>query len=372
MEKQDLYEKVQAFTREVVEPKAERIDKENKFPADIFKQIGELGLFALIIPAEAGGLGMGLTEAAEVSRLLATGAGTVGLCYMMHNAGLTYVLQYGQPALREKIITDILTHKNFFALAVSESKSGVNVKNSETRTEDSAALTTITGRKSMVTNADYASYYLTSVPDNEAGEPVRYVIPRDTKGLSFEGDLWNGLGMRGNYSCPMVMDHCEVPQENRIMRNREHDEFPYPVDSNGIYFMAGLAAVYTGLTKAIYDAALAHTQNRQFPDHSTLFDKETVKIHLSHIYENQLTSEALLRDALAAVEQHEEAGVTKLEAARLHASDSAIQSALLAMRLGGGYAYNQNGPLSRLLRDALAAQVMVPSVDVMRLNIPGK
>ena len=132
-------------------------------------------------------------------------------------------------------------------------------------------------------------------------------------------------------------------------------------------FICGLAAVYSGVCKAVLTEAIKHSTHRKYTSGTALAEIETVQIHLAKIYANTNAAVCATRDAARAATEGDADALAKLLAARILASENAITLAQIGMRIGGGKAYNKMGPMERYLRDALASQVMAPSVDVLNI-----
>lgn len=172
--------------------------------------------------------------------------------------------------------------------------------------------------------------------------------------------------MRGNNSCPMIMDKIKLDNKYGIKICRKTHPQPYEVNLDVIYFMTGLSAVYSGVCQAIYESALCHAKNRAYGDGMTLADIEPIQIHLSRLYANVLSAKGALDKAVEAFKNFEEDGFYKIMASRIISSENSIDSSNIAMKIGGGQAYNRKGSIERLMRDAYASQVMFPSVDVLK------
>lgn len=359
------YKKAKEFSDKYIAPFATQIDEEGVFPREIMDLVGENGFFKLIIPTEFGGEGAEIDAQAYVSQAFGEASATVGLCYTMHNVALKFILTFGSEELKQFIIKEVIENNKMLSLARSEFGTGVHVFKSESSVETFENHSIINGTKSMITSANYADYYLISVPNDKENRPVNWLVPYDTEGLSFKENDWNGMGMRGNISCPMVMEDMKIDNKFAVYIDRVKANQKYPVNIDVIYFMTGLAGVYSGMTQTILDAAIDHATGRSYPD-KTLANIETVQIHLANIYSSMLSAKASLDNAVEALINEDEDGLIKIMTARIIASENSIEAARLAMRIGGGRAYNKQGPIEMLLRDSFASQVMFPSIDVLK------
>lgn len=361
----DYYKWAKEFSDKYIKPVAEEIDEKGKFPKEIFDKIKEEGFFKVLVPVEFGGEGAGPEAQAYITQAFAEGAATVGLGYTMHNVALKFVLTFANEELKKFIISEVVENNKMLSLARSEFESGVHVFKSDIKLEEFEDYSIVNGVKSMITSANYADYYLISVPKNSKGEMKNWLVPRTSEGLSFKESDWKGIGMKGNNSCPMIMENIKLDNKYGIKICRKTNPQPYEVNLDVIYFMTGLAGVYSGVCYSLYESALNHAKNRKYRENS-LADIEAIQIHLSKLYTNVISAKGVLKSAVNSFGKLEEDGFRKIMSARIIASENSIENANIAMRIGGGQAYNKKGNIERLMRDAYASQVMFPSIDVLR------
>ena len=130
-------------------------------------------------------------------------------------------------------------------------------------------------------------------------------------------------------------------------------------------FIQGLASVYSGLNVAISNEAIMHATDRTFPDGSKLSEVDTIKHHLSTIYNNAFAGVSATREAALAARRGDEDALPKILSARVIAIENVTESGKLGMQVGGGRAYSQFRNFAYYLADALAGQVMAPSLDIL-------
>ena len=361
----NVYQEGKNFSEAYILPYTELTDTEAKFPEETFKELGEKGFLKLLVPEEYGGYGKGLEEHAEACLAFAESCSTTALCYMMHNVALMSVLTHGSDELKKKIFIDIVEKGKFMALAYSEFGTGTHFYKPEIHAEVNGDNTTFNGTKSMVTSATYASYYLILAPSVEEGKINNWVIPIEAKGLTFEKSQWQGIGMRGNSSCPMHIDHVTLDSSFRIGAEGSGAEQVFNVVAP--FFVTGLGAVYSGTAMHMFEISSKYAVDRKYPDGSSLSNIETVQIHIGDIYKHAAAAKAMTLEAARAGANGEADALAKILAARIVASEAAIECGRLSMRVGGGKAYNKSTQTERLLRDAYAGQIMAPSVDVLNI-----
>ena len=359
----DVYQASKDFAKSCIEPYTERTDREAKFPEESFKELGAQGFLKLLIPEEYGGLGKGLEEHARACLAFAETCATTALCYMMHNVAVMCLVAHGSDELKRKIFTDIIENGKFMALAYSEFGTGTHFYMTELAAEVNGDRTTFNGKKSMVTSGSHASYYLVLAPSVEEGKINNWAFPLDSEGLSFELSEWKGMGMKGNSSCPMLIENVTLDSSYRIGAEGSGAEQVFNVVAP--FFITGLGAIYSGTASHMFEVASGHAANRKYPNGSTLSNIETVQIHIGSIYKQATAAKAITMEAARAGANGEADALAKILAARVFAAEAAIECGRLAMRVGGGKAYNKALPLERLLRDAYAGQIMAPSADVL-------
>ncbi len=359
---ENYFLKAQKFAKEHIAPFAKEIDEKERYPEESLNEIGKNDFFKLMIPEEMGGLGGNIKDHADVCRAFSIESATVGLCYMMHNVALMCVLTYGSDESKKEVVDSVVNENKFLALAYSELGTGTHFYISDIKTDYSKDRVKFDGLKSMVTSATFASYYLVLAQSEDNSGIDNWVFRKDS-GVEFLPSTWHGLGMRGNLSCQMKIDGVELDKKYMLGEPASGQAQVFAVIAP--YFVIGLAGVYSGLTEAVLNEAKEHSIDRKYPDGTSLSKFETVQIHLAKIYSMYLSSVSATKEACESALAGDEDALAKILSARIIASESAIESSRLAMRIGGGKAYNREGNLERYLRDAYASQIMAPSVDVL-------
>ncbi|MDR2638584.1 MAG: acyl-CoA/acyl-ACP dehydrogenase [Helicobacteraceae bacterium] len=358
------YETIRSFAAEKVAPHTTRADKEGRFPIESFEAIRASGYFGMMVPKEFGGLGGNMLDHAEACMALGEYCATTALCYMMHNVATLAVVMFGTDEMKREFLPQVAQGKKIMALAFSETGTGTHFYNPEIAARDNGKTAILNGSKSFVTTALVADEYLVVAPSLEGEGLDVWSVPLGAKGLSFEPTAWDGLGMRGNNSMPMILESLEIDKSRRIGGALKGTAVVF--DAVGPLFIAGLAAIYSALAIAAGNAAIDRAKNRRYGD-NPLSHIPTVQEHLAKIYALAQSAKALTLSAAKRGAEGAADTFAQIVAARINASDNAVEACRLAMRVGGGAAYTKRLPLERLLRDSYAAAVMAPSVDVLTI-----
>lgn len=358
------FEDAMKFAEQHVKPYTEEVDRDGRFPKEAYNELRKQGYMGLIVPKEYGGMGGGAKEHAEVVHALSNYCATTGLCYMMHNVATKCIIKFGSEELKKEFLPKIAKGEVAIALAYSESGSGTHFGSPDMTETKSGDKIILNGRKSFVTSALFADYYLTLTNSCEnKGTLNNWLVHNNSKGITHEENKWDGLGMRGNASMPVVYDNVELDTSYRV--GKEGDGEAQAGDT-ALYFVTGLGAVYSGLAKAAYNCILDYTKNRKYTSGQSLADIEMVQVNLAEIYTKMQSAIALTFAAADSTDNNDSDALLKIFACRINSIEIAVEVCQKAMKLGGGNAYAKRLPLERYMRDALAAPVMAPSIDVLK------
>lgn len=365
LELSNVRAKAQQIAQEVVAPITQSVDKEGRFPKEAYNTLKKEGFMGLLVPKEFGGVGGSIVEHAIVCYELARKDATTGLCYMMHNTASACLVGFANDSMKKEFLPKIAKGEIALALAYSESGSGTHFNAPDITEKIDGNNRILTGRKSFVTSALNADYYLTNTNSCKVqGTQNNWLVDRTLPNIIHEESAWDGLGMRGNSSMPVKYNGVQVNESFLI---GEEGKFEEQAPLELAYFISGLAAVYTGLASAAYQCVLDYTKSRKYTSGQALADIEMVKVHLAEIYAKVQSSLALVYEAARSFKAGESDCATKIFASRINATNNVMEVCSLAMRLGGGNAYAKRLPLERYMRDCLASQVMAPSLDVLKI-----
>lgn len=361
----ELLEKVRKLATDFAAPITESVDKEGRFPKEAYDALKKQGFMGLLVPQQYGGLGLSIVEHAIICYELARKDATTGLCYMMHNTGTSGIVLFGSDEMKNEFLPKIAKGDRAIALAYSESGTGTHFGTPDITESLENGVRVLKGRKSFVTSALQADYYVTNTNSCKIkGAHNTWFVDRTLPNMIHEENGWDGLGMRGNVSMPVRYEGVKVDEKYLLGKEGDGDAQAMAIT---MYFIVGLAAVYTGLAQAAYECVLAHTKNRKYTSGQALADIEMVRVQLAEIYTKIQSSYALTMEAARSSKAGEKDAAGKIFACRIHAINIVMEACTQAMKLGGGTAYAKRLPLERYMRDSLASQVMAPGLDVLKI-----
>jgi isovaleryl-CoA dehydrogenase len=258
-----LRDTVRSFCDDRIAPRAAEIDASNKFPRDLWPELGALGLHGITVEEEYGGSGMGYLEHVIAMEEISRGSASVGLSYGAHsNLCVNQIRRNGTEEQKRRYLPKLMSGEHVGSLAMSEPGAGSDVVSMKLRAEKKGDRYVLNGTKMWITNAPEADtlvVYAKTDPNAGPKGITAFLIERDFKGFSTAQKL-DKLGMRGSDTAELVFEDCEVPEEN-VMGGLGKG---VNVLMSGLdYERAVLAAGPLGIMQSCMDIVLPYVHERQ-------------------------------------------------------------------------------------------------------------
>jgi isovaleryl-CoA dehydrogenase len=362
-----LRDTVARFASDKIAPLAERIDREDWFPRELWPEMGALGLHGITVAEEDGGSGLGYLEHCVAMEEVSRASGSVGLSYGAHsNLCVNQIFRWGTPEQKSRYLPKLIDGDHLGALAMSEAGSGSDVVSMSLRAEKRGDRYILNGSKFWITNgpqADTIVVYAKTDPDAGPRGITAFIIEKSFSGFSIAQKL-NKLGMRGSETGELVFQDCEVPAENVLGTVGQG----VSVLMSGLDFeRTVLAAGPLGLMQTALDTVLPYVRERkQFGKPIGSFQFMQGKI--ADMYVSLNASRAYVYAVAKACDRGE---TTREDAAGaiLFAAERATSVCLDAIQCLGGNGYINDYPTGRLLRDAKLYEIGAGTSEIRRMLI---
>ena len=362
-----LREIVHKWAQKRLLPIAGEIDKINKFPSELWMEMGKLGFLGVTASPEFGGAGMSYLAHVITIEEIARASASVSLSYGAHsNLCINQINLNGTEEQKKKFLPKLISGQHVGALAMSEAGSGSDVVSMKLRAEKRNDHFKLTGSKYWITNGPDATtliVYAKTAPELGSKGITAFIIEKDMIGFS-TSNHFDKLGMRGSNTAELVFDDVRVPFENILGQENKGVE----VLMSGLdYERVVLAGIGIGIMAACMDEIMPYVATRkQFGEPIGNFQLMQGKI--ADMYTAMNSARAYVYEVAKACDRGE---VTRQDAAAcvLYSSEEAMKQAHQAVQAMGGAGFLADSPVARLFRDAKLMEIGAGTSEIRRMLI---
>ena len=360
-----LRDLVHRWAQDRVAPIAAEIDASNKFPAELWKEMGELGLLGITVNEEYGGVNMGYLAHTIAVEEIARASASVSLSYGAHsNLCVNQIALNGTEEQKQRYLPRLISGEHVGALAMSEVCAGSDVVSMKLKAEKKNGYYTLNGTKYWITNgpdADTLVVYAKTDPEAGPRGMTAFLIEKEMVGFSTSVHF-DKLGMRGSNTAELIFDDVEVPFENVLGGEGKGVN----VLMSGLdYERVVLSGIGVGIMHAILDHIMPYlVERKQFGQSIGSFQLMQGKI--ADIYTNMNSARAYVYAVAGACDRGE---VTRQDASAcvLYSSEKAMEMAVQGVQAMGGAGFLNDSPLSRIMRDAKLMEIGAGTSEIRRM-----
>jgi alkylation response protein AidB-like acyl-CoA dehydrogenase len=355
------------FAEQEIAKSAVERDKKAEFPTEIIKKLGEMGFMGVKVSPEYGGAGLDTISYVllliEISKVDAS----VGVILSVINSLVTYVLEeYGSDFIKNKYLRDIASGEKLGAFALSEPEAGSDATKQKTFAKKIGDNWVLNGTKNWITNGTTADYYIVFAQTNMALKHKgisAFVVEKGTKGFE-QGAKEDKMGIKSSDTCSLLFDNCIIPKENLI--GVEGEGFKYAMSAlNG--GRIGIAAQAVGIAEASFEAALKYSKTRKAFG-TEIMNHQAIQFKLAEMAAN-IEAAKLLTFKAAYLKDSGKNYAMASAMAKLKASKAAVDCALEAVQIHGGYGYVREYLVERYLRDAKVTEIYEGTSEIQKIII---
>lgn len=362
-----IRETARKFAEERLAPGSIERDEKEQFPHELLRELAELGFMGMMVPEQWGGTGLDTVSYViameEISRVDAS----VGVIMSVNNSLVCYgINQYGTDEQKERFLRDLASGKKLGAFALSEPEAGSDASNQRTLAVLDGDAYVLNGTKNWITNGSTADVVLVMAATDPSKGPKgisTFIVEKGTKGFT-TGKKERKLGIRSSDTVSLQFTDCRLPVANRIGAEGDGFRFAMKTLEGG---RIGIAAQALGIAQASLDASVGYAKQRKAFDHP-IAELQAIQFKLADMATNVQAARMLTLKAAGLKDAGERFG-PEAAMAKLVASRVAVQNALEAIQIHGGYGYVREYLVERYLRDAKITEIYEGTSEIQRVII---
>ena len=362
-----LRDTVRNFATDRIAPRAAAIDENNEFPADLWPELGALGVLGVTVEETYGGAELGYLAHVIAMEEISRASASVGLSYGAHsNLCVNQICRWGNEEQKQKFLPGLVSGEYLGALAMSEAGAGSDVMGMRTTARRDGAEYVLNGSKMWITNApgaDVIIVYAKTDPDAESGGVSAFLVERGTAGFSTPQKL-DKLGMRGSDTSEVLLEECRIPASSLLA---EEGKGAAILMSGLDYERVVLAGGSLGIMAACMDLVMPYVHDRkQFG--RPIGEFQLMQGKIADMYTALNSSRAYVYAVARACDRQQ---TTRFDAAGciLVAAEKATWMAGEAIQVLGGNGYINEYPAGRLWRDAKLYEIGAGTNEIRRMLI---
>ena len=360
---QQLQQMTRRFADDVIRPQAVELDRDERFPAEIYGQMAELGLFGITVPEQFGGAGMDVQAYAVVMEELSRGYSSIAdQCGMIEMIG-TLLSTHGTAAQRERYLGPVLRAELRPAYCITEANAGTDVSGIRTTAVRSGSGWRLNGAKLWIHNAPVADVaFVLARTDPDAGKRGMsiFIVDCNLPGVA-KGPKEHKMGQRASQVGELHFDDVELPEDALLGAQGRGFHIMMSVLDKG---RVGIGALAVGIAQAGLEAALDYaTQRKQFGE--AIAEFQGIQWMLADMAKDIAAARLLVHDAAERLDRGERATMA-CSMAKCFAADAAVAQTANAVQIFGGSGYINGVEVERLFRDAKITQIYEGTNQIQR------
>ncbi|MFC7062282.1 acyl-CoA dehydrogenase [Halobacillus seohaensis] len=367
-EQQMMQKMVRDFAEKEVAPEVERMEREDRFPVELVRRMGELGLMGVPIHERYGGAGMDYTSYVMAIHEISKVSATLGVILSVHTSvGTNPILYFGTEEQRQKYIPKLASGEYLGAFALTEPGAGSDAGSLKTRAEKQDDHYILNGSKVFITNGGAADTFIVFARtnrDEKRGKGVSaFIIERNTPGFSI-GKAEKKMGLHGSSTVSLSFDQCKVPASQLLGNEGEGFKTALANLNTG---RIGIAAQSLGIAEASLEHAIAYAKEReQFG--KPIAQHQGISFKIADMATDVEAAKLLVYQA-ASLHGAGKKCSKEASMAKLFASKAAVNTSIEAVQVYGGYGYTEDYPVERFFRDAKVCEIYEGTSEIQRIVI---
>ena len=355
------------FAEKEILPSAIERDKKAEFPAEIIKKLAELGFMGMMVSPEYDGAGLDtisyVLAMIEISKVDAS----VGVIMSVNNSLVTYGLEnWGSEFIKQKYLKPLARGEKLGAFSLSEPEAGSDATHQMTKAEKDGKYWVLNGIKNWITNGQSADYYVVIAQTDSAKRHkgiTAFLVEKDWQGFE-HGVKEDKLGIRSSDTCSLTFTNVRVPEENVLWEVGKGFNYAMNTLNGGRY---GIASQAVGIAEGAFEAALKYSKQRKAFG-TEISNHQAIQFKLAEMA-TKVEAAKLLTLQAAGLKDAGKPYIKEASMAKLFSSKVAVECALEAIQIHGGYGYVREYVVERFLRDSKITEIYEGTSEIQKIII---
>lgn len=364
---QMIADTIRKFGKEHIQPHIMEWDESQKFPVEVFKELGKLGFMGMLVPEEYGGAGFGYFEYVTAIVEIAKIDGSIGLSFAAHNSLCTgHIAQFASEEQKKKYLPKLASGEWLGAWGLTETGTGSDAANMATTAVKDGDYYIINGAKNFITHGISGDVSVVMTRTGEKGDShgmTAFIVEKGTPGFT-SGKKENKLGMRASETAEQIFTNCRVHKSQVIGEIGDGFVQALKVLDGGRISIASLAL---GIAKGALEASIKYSKERkQFG--KPISDFQGIAFKLADMATKIEAAELLIYHAADLKNRHQKVS-RESASAKYYASEIATEVANDAVQIFGGYGYTKDFPVEKYYRDAKLCTIGEGTSEIQKVVI---
>jgi alkylation response protein AidB-like acyl-CoA dehydrogenase len=354
------------FAREVVAPRARDTDRLERFPEDVYRQMGDLGLLGVNVPPEYGGAGAGVVAYALAMMEISAACASTSVGMAVTNMCAELITQFGTEAQKQKYVPALVSGRAVAgAFALSEPHAGSDPGAGRTTAVKQGAGWVLNGTKQWITSGQYAGVIVVwARTSNDGNKGLScFIVEKGMPGVSYSKPE-DKMGLRGSNTVQVVLENVEVTEAHLLGRPGDGFKLAMIALDGG---RIGIASQACGVGRAALEASVKYAKERQAFGRP-IGDFQALRFMMADMA-TQLQAAELLTLRAAFLKETKRPFTREASMAKLFASETSNRICDKAVQIHGGYGYIDEFPVERYFRDARVQTIYEGTSEIQRLVI---
>jgi alkylation response protein AidB-like acyl-CoA dehydrogenase len=361
-----LRDEVRRFAEERIRPGVAERDREHRFPEEVLREMGEMGLLGMMVPEEYGGAGLdSLTYCMAIEEIGRVCPATAVTMSVTNSVCCWPIIQFGSEELKRRVLPHLASGEALGGFGLTEPGSGSDAAALRTTARRDGDFWVLDGEKAWITNAGFAKFYVVMArTDPEAGKRgiSSFVVPADAPGFSV-GKPEEKLGLKASRTAAIFFNQCRIPAGNLLGAEGQGLKIAFATLSHS---RLGIAAQSVGIHQRALELAVEYARDRmQFG--VPIAQHQAIQFKIATMA-TELAAARTLTYAAASADHSPDAGRLAAQA-KLYASEAANRACQESLQIHGGNGFHEDYEIARLYRDVRVTTIYEGTSEMQRLVI---